>query len=138
VTIVTLIAADAVPGPSISGELFDYLKLLATFAAVVAFAVLVLRVWASRLAAGSATHSGPLQVAWRLSLEPRKTLYILRAGTGYLLLAASEAGVQLLTQLNAAEIEGAIQSRSASGSQVSTFAGIRRTLWRSHDDGRVK
>ena len=127
-----LIAADAVPAGigSVSSEILEYVKLAATLVAVVALAVFILRVWASRLTGVSGARSGPLQVIWRMNLEPRKTLYIVRAGSGYLLLAASDAGVELLTQLEAAEIEAVIQERSGRPAGGSGFSALMRSLRR--------
>ena len=135
-----LIGADVIPagrGP-VSGEIVEYIKLIATLAAVVAFAVFVLRVWVSRLAGGPVVRSGPLQVAWRLNLEPRKTLYIVRAGSGYLLLAASDAGIQLLTQLDTGEVEAIFQERSSRPSTGFEFAAVMRSLRRGQSGGRVE
>jgi hypothetical protein len=95
----------------VSGEIVEYLKLMLFLAVVVALAFIALRFWLPKLAGGAGSAAGPLQVAWRLSLEPRKTLYVVRAGSEYVLLAASDAGVQLLTPLDAGGIEAAIQSR---------------------------
>lgn len=125
-----LTAADAVPAGigSVSSEILEYVKLAATLAAVVALAVIVLRVWGSRLTGVSSARNGPLQVIWRMSLEPRKTLYILRAGSGYLLLAASDAGVELLTPLDAAEIEAIVPERSGRPSGGPGFSTLMRSL----------
>jgi flagellar biogenesis protein FliO len=127
-----LIAADAVPAGigSVSSEILEYVKLVATLLAVVAFAVFVLRAWASKLTGGSTARNGPLQVIWRLNLEPRKTLYIVRAGTDYLLLAASDAGVELLTQLDAAEIRAIMPERSGRPAAGPGFSALLRSLRR--------
>jgi flagellar biogenesis protein FliO len=140
VTMMILIGADVIPAGmgSVSGEIIEYVKLIGTLAAVIGFAVLVLRVWASKLAGGPVARSGPLQVAWRLNLEPRKTLYIVRAASGYLLLATSDAGVQLLTQLDTEEVEAAIQERSSRPSTGFEFAAVMRSLRREQPGGRVE
>ena len=110
--------------------MFEYMKLVATLVAVVTFGAFVLRVWASRLTGAPATGNGPLQVIWRMNLEPRKTLYVVRAGSGYLLLAASEAGVELLTHLDAAEIDSIIQAPSGRPATGSGFSALMRSLRR--------
>jgi hypothetical protein len=126
------IIADAVPAGigSVSSEIIEYVKLVATLVAVVVFGVFVLRVWAPRLSRASATGTGPLQIIWRMNLEPRKTLYVVRAGSGYLLLAASEAGVEFLIDLNAAEIESVIQAPSGRTVTGSGFSALMRSLRR--------
>jgi flagellar protein FliO/FliZ len=132
-----LIAADAVPAgiESVSSEILEYVKLAATLVAVVALAVVVLRVWASRLTGASTARNGPLQVIWRMNLEPRKTLYIVRAGSGYLLLAASDAGVELLTLLDAAQIEAIIPERSGGPAGGLGFSALMRSLRRPQLNG---
>jgi hypothetical protein len=126
------ITADAVPAGigSVSSEILEYVKLVAILAAVVAFGVFVLRVWAPRLTGASAAGNGPLQVIWRMHLEPRKTLYVVRAGSGYLLLAASDAGVEFLIDLNAAEIESIMQVPSGRPATGSGFSALMRSLRR--------
>ena len=111
-------------------EIVEYVKLVATLVALVAFGVFVLRVWAPRLTGASATGKGPLQVVWRMNLEPRKTLYVVRAGSGYLLLAASDAGVEFLIDLNAAEIDSIIQAPSGRPATGSGFSALMRSLRR--------
>ena len=136
-TLTILVATEAIPAGigSVNSEILEYVKLIATLAAVVAFAVLVLRVWASRLSGVPAARNGPLQVICRMSLESRKTLYVLRAGSGYLLLAASDAGVEFLTHLDAAEIQAVIQERSGTPAGGSGFSALMRSLRRSMVDG---
>jgi hypothetical protein len=132
-----LTAADAIPAGigSVSDEIFEYLKLVATLVVVLALAVFVLRGWTSRLTGASTARTGPLQVICRMNLEPRKTLYIVRAGSGYLLLAASEAGVELLTELDGAELEAAIPERPGRLAGGLGFPALLRSLRRQQLHG---
>jgi flagellar biogenesis protein FliO len=98
-------------GVVVSDEVFEYLKLIAFLAAVVVLALVAMRYWLPKLAARAGSAAGPLQVACRLSLEPRKTIYVVRAGSNYVLLAASDAGVQFLSSLDATQMEAAVGSR---------------------------
>jgi flagellar biogenesis protein FliO len=126
-------ATDAIPSGigSVSGEIVEYLKLIVFLAAVVVLAFVALRFWLPKLAGGAGTSHGPLHVAWRLSLEPRKTLYIVRAGSDYVLLAASDAGVQLLAPLDAGQMEAALRQQTAQASSGFAFADLMRPRRRS-------
>jgi flagellar biogenesis protein FliO len=133
-------APDAAPAAlgSVSGEIVEYLKLVVILAAVVALAFVALRLWLPKLAGGAGTTAGPLQVAWRLSLEPRKTLYVVRAGANYILLAASDAGVQLLAPLEAGEMEAALQAQAGNASPGFPFSGLIRPRRRPHSGKGVE
>jgi flagellar biogenesis protein FliO len=98
-------------GAIVNGEMVEYLKLIAFLAAVVVLALVAMRYWLPKLAARAGSAAGPLHVACRLSLEPRKTIYVVRAGSNYVLLAASDAGVQFLSSLDPAQMEAAIGPR---------------------------
>ncbi len=82
----------------------DYVRTLAVLAAVCLAAVFAVRVWLPRLA-GNAGASGPklLEVLARQPLEPRKTLYLVRAGKSVLVLAASGDAVRHMATLDGAE-----------------------------------
>jgi flagellar biogenesis protein FliO len=110
----------------VSGEIVEYVKLIVFLAAVVALAFVALRFWLPKLADAAGTTTGALQVAWRLSLEPRKTLYVVRAGSDYVLLAASDAGVQFLASLNADQMTAALQEQAGKASHGFAFAGLIR------------
>jgi flagellar biogenesis protein FliO len=87
----------------------EYLKLAGVLALVVGMAFVALRFWLPKLTGIRAAKSGPMRIAWSLVLEPRKTLYIVRAGSDYVLVAASEAGVQFLASLDAGRMEAELQ-----------------------------
>jgi hypothetical protein len=121
-------AADIVPAGigSVSGEIVEYLKVIVSLAIVAAVAFVALRLWLPKFAGSAGATGGPLQVAWRLTLEPRKTLYVVRAGPNYVLLAASDAGVQLLTSLDAGQMEASLQETAGRASPGFAFAGLMR------------
>jgi flagellar biogenesis protein FliO len=89
----------------VSTEGFDYLKVVAILCVIAGLAYVVLRFWLPRVAFMTKAASGPLAVTSRMTLEARKTLYVIRAGSAYLVLAASDAGVQFLTSLDAAQVD---------------------------------
>lgn len=91
-----------------TSETFEYMKVIAVLAAIIALAFVALRFWLPKLKSLRAAVAGPVSIACRLTLEPRKTLYVVRAGSDYVMLAASDAGVQFLLSLDADEIESAL------------------------------
>jgi flagellar protein FliO/FliZ len=128
--------ADPIPGGvgSVSGEIIEYLKVIAILAVVIVFAFLALRFWLPKLTGIRATAAGPLNVACRLTLEPRKTLYVVRAGSDYVLLAASDSGVQFLTSLDGSRIEAALQESSEKPERRFDFASLLRTRRGGRDE----
>jgi flagellar protein FliO/FliZ len=134
---VILVGANTLPGGvgAINGEILEYLKVITILGCVVVFAFAGLRFWLPKLTGIRGTASGPMHVAWRLALEPRKMLYIVRAGSDYVLVAASDAGVQLLTSLDTGKIEAALRESSVKPAVGFEFASLMRPGGRSH---RVK
>jgi hypothetical protein len=98
----------------LTAEVLEYVKVIAILAGTVVFAFFALRLWLPKLTGIRGTVTGPMGIACQLTLEPRKTLYIIRAGSNYVMLAASEAGVQFLASLDAGGIETALQEVSVS------------------------
>jgi hypothetical protein len=117
--------ADAIPTAigSVNAEILDYFKVAGTLAVVVVIAFAGLRFWLPKLTMGA--HSrGPMHVVCRLTLEPRKMLYIVRAGSEYVLVAASDAGLQLLTSLDGEKIEAALQESAVKPASGFDFASL--------------
>jgi flagellar protein FliO/FliZ len=81
----------------------EYVRLKLVLCGVLALAVVVIRVWLPKMSRWNKSASGPIEICARLPLEPRKTLYIVKAVNSYMLLASSEAGVQHLAALSADE-----------------------------------
>jgi flagellar biogenesis protein FliO len=86
-------------------QLYDYLKTMLALVAILALAYLVIRYWLPRMTGIQTSASGPIQVISRFALEPKKGLYIVKAGSEYMLLGTSESGIQYLTALKAEDIE---------------------------------
>jgi len=81
---------------------------LVTLSLVLGLVYLVLNVGLRKLmggAAAAAPAGALVAVVARMPLEPRRTLYVLRAAGEYLLVASSESGVSFLSRLDAAEVE---------------------------------
>ena len=84
----------------------EYARLMLVLCGILALAVVAIRVWLPKMAMWNKSAAGPIEVCARLPLEPRKTLYIVKAANSYLLLASSEAGVQHLAALSPEEWSG--------------------------------
>jgi flagellar biogenesis protein FliO len=84
------------------------LETLVTLLVIAGLAVLVLY-GARRIGIGKPL--GPLELIGRLPLEGRRAVYIVRAGTTYFVLGASEAGMVKLGEL--AELENRPTERDA-------------------------
>jgi flagellar biogenesis protein FliO len=105
-----LVLADT---PSLwSNGWIDYLKLMLVLGGLLIVAFLSLRFWMPKLASINRNSSGPIQVLTRFSLEANKTLYIVAVGETRMLLASSEAGVQLIRALAAQDLEKALSNKT--------------------------
>ena len=89
----------------ISQGWLDYAKTLHVLGAILILAFVVVRFWIPRLAGFRTLSSEHIEVLARYSLEPRKTLYVVRAGKAMILLASSEQGVQFMTALDPGDFE---------------------------------
>ncbi len=73
------------------------IRTVLTLLAVSGLAVLVL--WSSKRS-GLGRAQGPLNLAGRLSLDARRSVYLVRVGTIYYVVGASEAGLTKLGELS--------------------------------------
>ena len=92
---------------SVSSSAFEYVEVLVALGAVLVLAYLTLRVGLPRILGMRSSAIGPIKVVARYPLEPKKTLYLVKAGSQILLIGTSENQVQYLTALapeNAAEV----------------------------------
>jgi len=92
-----------------NSEASEYFRLIGILGGILIFAFVALRFWMPKLVGLRGSNAGPLKVAGHLTLEPRKTIYVIRAGMEYFMVSASEAGVRLLTPLSAEGFERAQQ-----------------------------
>jgi flagellar biogenesis protein FliO len=121
---------------AVNGEILGYFKLIGTLCGVLLLAYVLLRFWLPTLAGVRATTSGPISVVSRVTLEPRKTLYVVRAGSDYVLLAASDAGVQFLSTLDSGAVEAALNESVANAESKLAFASVLRPRRRSRSPSR--
>ena len=109
----------------------DYLKLMLVLAGIIALTYAILRYWLPKLSALRSPGSGPIQVVARLPLEPRKNLYIIKAGAGYLLIGTAENSVHMLSTLQPEAIEELCASPARTESAPPEFLTLLRRLKRS-------
>jgi flagellar biosynthetic protein FliO len=104
------------------------LEVLTALALVLAIAWLVLRFGLARLSAFKASPGGPIQLLARHPLEPRKTLYIVKAGQELLLIGTSESQIHFLAGLNPEAAEAILAPAAPSGGAAfsSVLAAFRK------------
>lgn len=81
----------------------DYARMMLVLLGICALAIVAVRLWIPKFTVWNKTIKGPIEVCARMPLEPRRTLYIVKAANSYMLVASSEAGVQHLSSLSAEE-----------------------------------
>ncbi|MCS7080003.1 MAG: flagellar biosynthetic protein FliO [Chloracidobacterium sp.] len=100
------------PPPAGSGFFWALLQTLAALGIVCAVAYVTLRVILPKLGGlGLRRSAGLVHVVDALPLEPRRTLYVIEVNGKYLLVGASEAGLQIIETLDAAAVEQALAAR---------------------------
>ncbi|MEN9799366.1 MAG: hypothetical protein RL653_3062 [Pseudomonadota bacterium] len=103
---------------------WQLVQTLLTLGVVLGLVYLVLNVGLRKLMGGaalSAPGGAMVSVVARVPLEPRRTLYVLKAAGEYLLVSSSETGVILLSKLDAAEAERLQSAGQAPGAGLSPF-----------------
>lgn len=89
--------------------LFDFVKTMAVLSGILLLAWSALRFLLPKLSPGRTAQQNAIEVLARHPLEPRKTLYVVRAGKTKMLIAAAGDHVTFLkeVELEAAETPGA-------------------------------
>ena len=82
-----------------SSGVFEMFKVLLMLGGVLVLAWAGLRFWLPKMGGLHGLRSDLIEVVARQSIEARKTLYVVRAGSRHLLLAASEQGVHFLQEV---------------------------------------
>jgi len=76
-----------------------YVRVILFLGGLLCCCFVVLRLLGHRVQQLNRSRRGSLELIDRLGFEPRRALYIARAGARYMALAASEAGIHLLMEL---------------------------------------
>ena len=109
---------------SINGQFWDVVKLLFVLAGVLLMAYVVTRHWLPRMMGAGRPAIGPMSVVARYTIEPRKTLYIVRAGSEYVLLGCSEGQISFLKDLPAAAIQADLRGDTAAAPAIVHFGDV--------------
>lgn len=107
----------SVERPSGYGGMLLQMVLSLAIVCVVAFVALK---WGLKRFTAHQSHDGLIKVLARHTLEPRRALIVAQVGPRYLILSSSEAGVQLVTEL---EPEQALPFLEAQSKKSSAFEG---------------
>ena len=92
--------------PELGSPWGTYVKLLLLLAGLLCFFYVGAQFLARRFGSMRGGRGGNLELVDRLGLEPRRTIYTIRAGPRFLVVASSESGLQLLTEMSPAELPG--------------------------------
>jgi flagellar biogenesis protein FliO len=113
----------------------DYAKMLLILLGVCLLALVVVKLLIPRIAGLAPSTSNHIQLFARYPLEPRKMLYLVRAGKAVVLLASSGDSVHYMTSLSPEDFE-----ISDIPSQADTARGyvFKRFMWPFADQKRDK
>ena len=106
---------------SANSELLHYVKLVSVLGLILAVTFMVLHVALPRIPGVRRLGAGPIRVAARLPLEPKKNLYVIRVGADYYLVGTSESGMHYLTALDKERIEAALDAEAPPESEFATL-----------------
>lgn len=90
-----------------TSQALQYAEVLLVLAGILVLVYVTLRLGLPRMLGMRTPTGGPIQVVTRYPLEPKHTLYLIKAGSQVFLIGTSESQVQFLTSIsveNAAEI----------------------------------
>ncbi len=89
----------------INSQILDYFQMLLVLAGILLLAVVAIRYVLPKLTGIPAQARGPIEVLARYPVEPRRHLYLVKAGSAYLLIASAEGRMEKIDRLSAEEIE---------------------------------
>lgn len=133
ILLLSQIADPAQQVGALNTQILDYLKLLLVLAAVLILAYVATLFWIPRMMGFKRLAGGPIRVVARYPLEPRKALYIIKAGGDFFLVGTSEGDIHYLTRLDSQSLEAYLQEQSAQPRQEGDFSRLLRGLKRSKD-----
>jgi flagellar biogenesis protein FliO len=88
-----------------TSQVLQYAEVLLVLAGILVLAYVTLRVGLPRMLGMRTPTGGPIQVVMRYPLEPKHTLYLIKAGSQVFLIGTSESQVQFLTSISAENAE---------------------------------
>jgi flagellar biogenesis protein FliO len=126
--------SPADPLSSMNSPILQYIEVLVALAGVLALAYITLKIGLPRIYGMRTASRGPIKVVARYPLEPRKTLYLIQAGSQVFLLGTSDNQLQHLTALNSENAAEILQSvhdeepvRKDFRTLLNRFQGIRES-----------
>ncbi len=121
------------PSP-MDSQVMQYIQVLLILAGVLALAYVTLRVGLPRMFGMRNSSDGAIQVLARHSLEPKKTLYLVKTGSQVSLIGTSESQVSFLTTIAPESVQEVISSAAVAGSPRKDF----RNFLGKFDKGRER
>jgi flagellar biogenesis protein FliO len=106
----------------------DYAKTLLILVGICLLALVAVKVLLPRLTSLATPASNQIQVFARYPLDPRKTLYLVRAGKSIVLLATSAEAVHFMTTLNPEDFEDIAAQAQTDTPSGSAFRRITQAL----------
>ena len=97
----------------VTSSILQIVQVLAGLGVVLLAAWFALRFGLARMSGFHSTPGGPVDVVARYGLEPRRMLYLVRAGCQVVLIGTSETGIHYLTALETANVESILDSPAA-------------------------
>jgi flagellar protein FliO/FliZ len=113
---------------AMNSQILDYVKLLLVLAGILILVYLSIRFWIPKLTGLGGLSSGPIRVLARFPLEPRKGLYIIKAGKQHFLIGTSENGIHCLASLDPADVEPYLTPGETGRQMPGNFAGLLKRL----------
>ena len=121
-----IFAVDTLSPPM--GSWFDYAKTLLVLSGICLLALFAVKVGLPKLRRMAVPTSSYLQIVERYPLEPRKTLYLVKASGKLLLLASSTEAVHFITTLDPNDNEQVVPPSQVDPGNSSIFARIASDL----------
>ena len=116
-----MIAGSADQLGSSTSQLLQYAEVLLVLAGILVLAYVTLRAGLPRMLRMRVPTGGPIRVLTRYPLEPKHTLYLIKAGSQLFLLGTSESQVQYLTSISAENAEEIMKQESTPELQRKDF-----------------
>jgi len=112
----------------VSSSILQIVQVLAGLGVVLLVAWFALRFGLARMSGFRSTAGGPVDVVARYGLEPRRMLYLVRAGCQVVLIGTSETGIHYLTALEAQNAESILDNPAVAPDGPRFSKLIRATL----------
>lgn len=95
-----------------ASQFLQYAEVLLVLAGILVLAYVTLRLGLPRMFGMRTPRGGPIQVLMRYPLEPKHTLYLIKAGSQVFLIGTSESQVQYLTSIAAENVAEILKQES--------------------------